>query len=424
MNRLVLLSLMIFGLLLLGLGTLKAEYLALAIPPVIFLLAGLAYSPETPQVYAQRSLSARRVTSGSPVTVKITLTNQGEALEQVWIADQLPPDLQKLDGAISMITSLKPGQSVSIEYVVRASRGVYRLPDLIAGVSDHLGLVNRSLPLGNAETISVLPDIHHIPGIPIYPQQTRGYPGTIPARVGGPGVTFFGVREYQMGDAWHQVNWHASARHLEEIYSNEFEQERAADIGLILDSRRESYLVTHEESMFEYAVVATASLAQAFLDDGNRVGLVQYGQYISWTFPGYGKVQRERILSALAQSAPGESLVDHLEHLPVRFFTPRSQVVLISPLQSKDLDVLLNFRARGYALLVVSPNPVAFEVSHLPSVPAVQLAARVARLERTVLLRHLGQAGIRVLDWDVSIPFEQAVLTLRRGVARFSQRLQ
>jgi len=75
-------------------------------------------------------------------------------------------------------------------------------------------------------------------------------------------------------------------------------------------------------------------------------------------------------------------------------------------------------------LLVVSPNPVAFEVSHLPSVPAVQLAARVARLERTVLLRHLGQAGIRVLDWDVSIPFEQAVLTLRRGVARFSQRLQ
>jgi uncharacterized protein (DUF58 family) len=230
------------------------------------------------------------------------------------------------------------------------------------------------------------------------------------------------VRDYQLGDAWHQVNWHASARHMEEIYSNEFEQERAADIGLILDSRRESYLVFKNQNMFEYAVIATASLAQSFLDDGNRVGLVQYGQYISWTFPGYGKVQRERILSALAQSAPGESLVDHLEHLPVRFFPPRSQVVLISPVQSKDLDVLLNFRARGYAVLVISPDPVTFELSHLPLTPAVRLAARIARLERTVLLRHLGQAGIRVLDWDVTVPFDQAVIALRRSAVRFGGR--
>lgn len=422
MSRLILLGVLIFGLLLVGLAGLKAELLALAIPPVVFLFAGLFFSLETPRVLARRSLSARRVSSGFPVTVQITLTNQGERLELIWLADRPPANLEKLSGSTSLITSLGPGQSVQFEYEVRARRGSYPLPELIANVSDPFGLVRRSLQLGQADSISVLPDIHRIPHIPIHPEHTRAFPGSIPARVGGPGVTFFGVREYQMGDAWHQVNWHASARHIEEIYSNEFEQERAADIGLILDSRRESYLFYHEQSMFEYAVVATASLAQSFLEEGNRVGLVQYGQFISWTFPGYGKRQRERILMALSQAAPGESLIDHLEHLPVRFFPPRSQIVLVSPLQAKDLEVLLRFRALGYAVMVISPNPVAFELAHLRSSPAVQLAARIARLERTILLRHLGQAGIRVLDWDVSVPFEQAVISLRRGANRVIQR--
>jgi uncharacterized protein (DUF58 family) len=422
LNRLVLLGLLAFGLLLLGLGMLRAELLALALPVLVFILAGLVFSQENPQLTAVRRLSARRVNTGQPVTVRVTLANQGGRLELVSLADQVPPGLEMTSGKTSLVASLGPGQSVSFEYEVIARRGQYSLPELVARVSDPLGLVSRSLPLGQADSISVLPQFPPIGRILIHPEHTRAFPGAIPARVGGPGVTFFGVREYQLGDAWRQVNWHASARHMEEIYSNEFEQDRAADIGLILDSRRESYLVAPGQTMFEYAVTAAASLAQSFLAEGNRVGLVQYGQYISWTFPGYGKLQRERILSALAQAATGESLVDHLEHLPVRFFPPRSQIVLVSPLQARDLDVLLRFRAQGYAVLVISPDPIAFEVAHLPGTAAVRLAARVARLERVVLLRQLGQAGIRVLDWNLAIPFDRAVVALRRGRVPILQR--
>lgn len=405
-----------------GLGTLNSTMLVLALPLVVFVFTGLFFGAPNPQVSAERSLSARRVAIGMPVTVKVTLTNQGIKLEQIWVVDALPPDLEKLSGQTSCLTSLCSGESVSFEYTVRAKRGMYLLPPLQAVTSDYLGLVRRTIPLGLNGSIAVLPEIRRLPPIPLHPQQTRGYPGTIPARLGGQGITFFGVREYQVGDSMHQVNWRASARHPYGLYSNEYELERAADIGLILDCRRESYLATQEHSMFEYAVVATASLAQSFLDEGNRVGLVQYGQYIAWTFPGYGKVQRERILAALAQAHPGVSLVDHLEHLPVRFFPPRSQIILISPIQPKDLEVLFNFRARGYALLVISPNPVSFELAYLPDRAAVRLAGRITRLERIVLLRQLQQAGIRVLDWDVGTPFEQAVLSLARGSARFVMR--
>jgi uncharacterized protein (DUF58 family) len=389
---------------------------------VVFILTGLFFGTPNPQVTAERQLSARRVAVDMPVTVKVILTNRGEPIEQVWASDVIPPDLEKLSGQTGCLSSLKPGESISFEYNVKARRGAYFYPSLYATTSDYLGLVRRKVNLGASGSIAVLPDIRRIPPIPIRPQQTRGYPGMIPARLGGPGLTFFSVREYQAGDSIHQVNWNASARHPYALYSNDFEQERAADIGLILDCRRESYLVTARQSMFEHAVIAAASLAQSFLESGNRVGLVQYGQFIAWTFPGYGKIQRERILAALAKANPGVSMVDHLEHLPVRFFPPRSQIILVSPIQNKDIEVLFNFRSRGYALLVISPDPVAFEMANLPDRADVQLAERMARLERSVLLRTLQQAGIRVLDWDTRVPFEQAVLSLTRGSARFAMR--
>jgi uncharacterized protein (DUF58 family) len=420
LSRIILLSTLAFGLILFGLGLTNTGLLVLALPVVVFVLSGLLFGSPYPRLTAERSLSARRVGVGLPVTVKITLTNQGDTLEQVWSNDILPPDLEKISGHTNCLASLEPGESTSFEYTVRARRGVYFIPPLRAIASDYLGIVVHSVSLGTSSSIAVLPNIRRIPTIPIRPQHTLGFPGTIPARLGGPGLTFFGVREYQMGDSMHQVNWHASARHPYALYSNDFEQERVADIGLILDCRGESYLATAKQSMFEYAVIAAASLAQSFLEDGNRVGLVQYGQYITWTFPGYGKIQRERILAALAHASPGISLIDHLEYLPVRFFPPHSQIILVSPIQKKDLEVLFNFRSRGYALMVVSPNPVYFELSTLPDRAPMRLAGRIAQMERIVLLRHLQQAGIRVLDWDIAVPFEQAVLTLKRGTARYN----
>ena len=219
-----------------------------------------------------------------------------------------------------------------------------------------------------------------------------------------------------------QVNWQATARHPGFVYSNEYEQERSVDIGIILDARQDSYFEIEGRSLFEHAVVAAASLAQAFLNDGNRVGLMHYGQYLGWVFPGYGKVQRERILYALAQARPGDSLIDHMGNLPVRFFPARSQIVLISPLQAKDTEVLLSLRARGYSMLMVSPDPLAFEMASLPKNEAILLAEKIARLERLAALRSLQLAGIRTLDWDTNVPFDQAVLPITRGLARFIRR--
>jgi uncharacterized protein (DUF58 family) len=221
------------------------------------------------------------------------------------------------------------------------------------------------------------------------------------------------VREYQSGDSPRTINWRVSARHAENLYSNEYQQERVADVGMVVDARTRANLFHTGQSIFEHTVAAAAALSDAFLTQGNRVGLLVYGSYLGWTLPGYGKIQRERILQALAHAEVGVSSVfAGLEHLSPRMFPPESQIVLVSSLVNDNLNVLIQLRGRGYQVMVISPDPVKFELGFLPSSQQVDLAARVIRLERDLLIRRLERAGIQVIEWDVSIPLDQAVGTV------------
>ena len=81
-----------------------------------------------------------------------------------------------------------------------------------------------------------------------------------------------------------------------------------------------------------------------------------------------------------------------------------------------DLRALIRLRAQGYDVLVVSPDPVKFELSYLPaSSPDVELAGRVLQMERLVLLQRLQRANIHVIDWDVKEPFD---LVVKRRLGR------
>jgi uncharacterized protein (DUF58 family) len=203
---------------------------------------------------------------------------------------------------------------------------------------------------------------------------------------------------------------------MDKFYANEFQQERVADVGIVLDGRLRTNEFASHHSLFEYSVQAAASIADALLNQGNRVGLLVYAAYLAWTFPGYGKIQKERILHALANARTGESQVfSDLEHIPTRLFPPKSQILLISPLSEDDLKPLIHLRAQGYDVMVVSPNPVKFELSYLPGNETIQLAGRVVHMERILLLQKMGRAGIHALDWEVAEPFD---LFVRRRLSR------
>ena len=414
MSRASFLGLLASLLILIGLVTLRGPLLALSVPLILYWSYSLWRGPGELALRAERHLSADRAAPNISVTISLTVTNLGDDIEELTLSDGVSAALEILDGSPQHVISLPRGGSFAFDYEVRGPRGAYSFDTLHAQARDHLGLLGQQMDLPTQGQLFVLPLLPRIIEVVIRPRRTRVYAGAIPTRLGGAGVEFFGVRSYLPGDALRRVNWRVAARHPDELYTNESQQERVADVAIVLDGRERSNLYAGGHSLFENSVLAAGSMADALLHQGNRVGLLVYSQYLHWALPGYGKIQRERILHALASATPGASQIfEGLQYLPARLFPAESQIILVSPLVEEDYSPLVQLRARGYQVLVVSPDPVGFEAARLPHAGAkfskseVELAARIVRLERAWMLTRLRRAGIRVVEWDVMQPFDQ-----------------
>lgn len=389
----------------------QGDIIALALPLVSYLLIGYLQAPDKVRMEATRQLSIERALPGQEVEVTVTITNQGPALEEVLLQDRVPAGLIVRSKTSRHLVRLASGESYAFSYTVSGPRGGYVFDGLLIQANDPLAVRSSKAQVEAKGRLFVLPPVTRLRQIAIRPRRTRVYAGTIPSRAGGPGTEFFGVREYRPGDPPHSINWRASARFTETLYANEYQQERVADVGIIVDGRLKTNEFAGGHSLFDHSVLAAASIADALLNQGNRVGLLLYSTYLGWTVPGYGKIQRERILHALANARTGDSQVfSDLEHIPTRLFPPESQIVFVSPLIEEDLKPLIQLRAQGYDVLVISPNPVKYELSYLGrSNENVDLAGRVLHMERVLLLQRLQRASIQILDWDVQEPFDALV---------------
>ncbi len=132
----------------------------------------------------------------------------------------MPLDL--IEGTDSIILSLDAGETFECEYVIRSHRGYYSFRGVEARAGDHSNLFTRREIYAAEGRVMALPPSVKLSRIPIRPQRTKVYSGSIPARIGGQGVDFFGVREHQPGDSPRLINWKVTARHPQTFFSNEF----------------------------------------------------------------------------------------------------------------------------------------------------------------------------------------------------------
>jgi uncharacterized protein (DUF58 family) len=400
----------IFGLLLVGMATLQGKVLLLALPLITYLVVAILNSPGRSKIQVERSLSARVVEQDSTLQVQVKLQNEGAAIDEVYFEETLPPGLSCETGELRRLSTLAVGSGLENELTLRASRGKFNMHQVIVDSREHFGLFESLREYATVGDLQSVPEIPRLRKLRIRPRQTRGFVGPIPSRSRGSGMIFWGVREFHLGDALRQINWKVSSRHEQSLYTNEFEVERIADVGLILDARTSANMTLGHETLFEHSVLATAALAEAFLEDGHRVSMLIYGYGVERVYPGYGKIQRERILHALAGAETGSNYaLENFRYLPTRLFPAQSQLVVVSPLNQRDHGAFVRLRKSGYEVLLVSPNPVEFEARAFEDSALLHQARRLARLERDLSLRRLTRLGIQVVDWSVDQPLEKAV---------------
>lgn len=424
MNSQVLtLVLMIFGLLLAAMISRNGDLALLALPFAVYLGIGIFQAPSTKKIrlHAERSVNMHELDGKNGVEVSLVVNNQGASLSRVTLSDAFQPGMKVTSGQMQKIAALPHGAMIDLKYTFQTNRGRFSWDTVHAVVCDPFGLIELGLDPPASGEILVQPRLEKFRPLPLWPRRTLHSAGSIPARLGGSGTDFWGVREYHPGDPLRRLDWRRSARHPHQFFTKEFEQEEIADVGLILDARCKTDLSAGEDSLYEHAVQATASLSEVFLRQGNRVSLLINGERQVMLFPGYGKVQLNRILRTLAQSTPAlDSSMDSLNLIPVKLFSSHSLLVIISSLAPNDWMLFPRLRAYGYQVILISPDPLDFAGHTLPADPTSRLASRIVKLERQLEIEKISQLRIPVIDWQVSQPLSPLVRSALRHV-RFHQ---
>ena len=216
-----------------------------------------------------------------------------------------------------------------------------------------------------------------------------------------------------------------TARYPRKIFTTEFEQQEIADIGLILDARTSTGNDVWDAALFDFSITATASLAEVFLHEGNRVGLLVFGEEITPLFPGVGKRQLNSIYRCLANARVGREIpLEYIDYFPSRLLPSRSLIFMISPLSLHDGSEYQRLAVSGYQVILLSPDPIRFAARKFPADQVNSLAVRLALVERHLQLDRLLRLGIQVIDWPVDRSLDEALHTVLNPLnnARFKSK--
>jgi uncharacterized protein (DUF58 family) len=403
-RRTATLLVLLFGILAAALLTRRGEVAWMALPALGLLAAGLAGAPDARALRLGAERTVERPAGGG-VEVRVRVRNEGTAPVHLRLWDGPSPAVATSSGSTSLRTLLRPGEVAVLEYAFRVPRGRFTWRSVAAVASDPLRLVEAALELPAPAELHVHPELKRFHPLPLQPRRTLPSPGSIPARTGGSGTEFWGVREYQLGDPLRRLDWRLAARHPGQLFTREFEQEQLADVGLVLDVRTPAPPRPGEAGLLEHAVGAAASLAEVFLRQGHRVSLLVLGEPEVRVFPGFGRVQLQKILGCLA----GARALHGPASAPLgggigRLFPARSLLVVLSPLAAADPGMLHRLKGHGRQVVLVSPDPIDFHARPQPRDGLGLLALRAARIERQLGLRAIAQLRVPVVDWRVDEP--------------------
>lgn len=412
------------GLSLSALITRNGELLLLGLPLLVYFIFGVAQAPTEISFQAIRYIDKPSVVPGEPVELRITITNQGNDVKNLYLDDTIFPGMTIVEGHPIQRRVLSTGETTELRYVLEANRGIYTWQTIRVVSSDPLGLFEFEHDVPAPGQLMVRPASMQMRPFQLTPRTTLPIAGPNSGRKAGLGTDFWGIREYRTGDSLRRINWHWMARHPQKLFTNEFEREEIADYGLILDARRLTRNIEVETAIFEHSVSATAALGRNFLRNGNRVSLMIFGKHFRTAFPGYGKQQRDILVRNLAGAKLGGDLpLTSINHFPVQLFPTRSLLVVISTYSDRDREAYARLRSHGYEIILISPDPIDLTVRMFPNNETIALAARAARVERVLMLNRLVKLGIKVIVWQVDQPLEPLIREAASKMSRNRSRL-
>ncbi len=348
-----------------------------------------------------------RLALGVEQEMEVTLRNTNRTPAHVRVIDGLPTGLRCEDWPWSGVVA--GGGFCTVAARVRPlERGSMSLEPAWIEHRSPLSLWLRPYRAGQTTETRVYPNYEPVIRFALLGMQHReAQMGIRLLNKPGQSRDFRQLRDYMDGDPMNTMDWKATSRRLT-LTSREFEEQRNQTVILMADCGRRLRAIDGDVTQFDHVLNAMLLLSFIALRQGDRVGVMGWGDEARWLPPQVGTSSMPVILNHLYDyhpgSAPGDigEAVSQLQSRQPR----RSLVIVCTNLRSEDHEHLLKpLQLLRRKHLVVLATLRETEVSARMEAPvetpaqAQSFAATAAYVEdRRILLNTLRSHGILTLD--------------------------
>ena len=348
------------------------------------------------------------------ITVRITTTARRPL--RLVIRQRWPEILEPRSSVVRGVC--RPGEVLPVELTPRGiSRGTAAVEPLYVAATMR-DLVERIVPVGNATTVHVLPNLHAVARMHkrLNEFALRSAGARQSPRI-GKGREFDRLRDYVRDDDYRDIAWKATARHGRLIV-REFRTERSQDILLCLDRGHRMAARVEQITRLDHAVNASVLISYICNRMEDKLGLVSFDTAVDKGVPsGRGAAHLRGITAYVTQL---EAAYRHTDYLALaaslrRRLHHRTLILILTVLPEReerfDLIRAVGMLAPQHLPLFVSltDRDLRAQAELLPANEdelARTLVARDLWLGRAELIRELRARGAMVVestatDWGV-----------------------
>lgn len=275
---------------------------------------------------------------------------------------------------------------------------------------DPLALSSSEVELARAEVLYVWPSARDARDNPLRARYERILAGDHKVRNPGSSHEFYGIREYQPGDAQRDINWKATIRQREMMVT-QYQHETHGEFNVFVDNRRVTRAGTLRANPAHAVLRSAATLGELAAGQRDILRVYAFGDQDPHTFrpqPGGSWLdQYFDWLSELTPTGNEDASVVFDEVLPR--MTPRSMVVFVTPFLGDEAP-LGEAPLRAAAL----ENSVMVIATPLPSgLPEPMLEEM--RAQRRAGVQRARKFGVEILDMEKE-PSLLDALAVRSGM--------
>ena len=384
----------------------RPDLLVIALPFAVSTVGGLfrrAYRGPTVSI----STEAATLLEGESTRLRYRISSD-EPIDAIRLRPDVRGWLALTDGGADVCTTVAGGRPVEFDYRLASTRWGHGQLDAV-GVTAYTagGLLRADEVVPARVAVRILPLREGFTAVEAVPD-AAGLVGLHRSRRPGDGIDLAGVRPFVPGDRLRRINWAVSGRtgqlHVTATYSD-----RDTEVVLVLDTSvdigaagtsadtGDGAGAAGAGGTVDRAVRAAGSIAEHYLRNGDRVGLLDLSRPSRPMPSRSGRGQLNRLLELLLEVRAG-SVEEAAVRRSLARLSARSLVIVLSPLLEESIaGALAQARRAGRSLLVVDTLPEQVTVPEHG--PWTELAWQLQMLQRENLADALVEHGVPIVPW-------------------------